>query len=192
MGCVNMSNLKLGLKILILAAFGVIPAFMLPGCGYTTRSMISGEFRTIYITPFANKIDLTQETAVANKYQIYRPHLETELTQAVINKFVFDGNLKVREKDSADLILKGDLVELRKDPLRYTESNEVQEYRINIVVNISLWNRSSDKLVWQEQGFTGDTTYFTSGSQAISEEAAVTAGVKDLARRIVERTVEQW
>lgn len=179
-------------KVAAFIAFVGVFSLILYGCGYTTRSMIKGEFKTIYITPFANKINITDETSVANKYKIYRPHLETELTQAVINKFVFDGNLKVSEKDSADLILKTELVELRKDPLRYTENNEVEEYRINIVVNVSLWDRLKDKMVWQELGFTGDITYFITGQQAISEEAAVTAGVKDLARRIVERTVEQW
>jgi len=179
-------------KIASFIAFVGVFSFALCGCGYTTRSMIKGEFKTIYITPFINKIDITNETSVADKYKLYRPHLETELTQAVINKFVFDGNLKVSEKDSADLVLKAELIEFRKDPLRYTENNDVEEYRINIVVDLNLWNRSSDKLVWQEQRFTGDTTYFTSGSQAISEETAISNGIKDLARRIVERTVEQW
>ncbi len=70
----------------------------LTGCGYTTRSMISSEFKTIYIQPFVNKIDFTRETSVANKYKIYRPMLETEITKAVINKFIFDGNLKLKEK----------------------------------------------------------------------------------------------
>ena len=48
------------------------------------------------------------------------------------------------------------------------------------------------KLVWQEDRFTGDTTYFTTGSQAKTENAAIVDALSDLARRIVERTVEQW
>lgn len=162
------------------------------GCGYTTRSLISDKFRTIYVAPFVNKIDITQETEVARKYKIYKPMLETDITKSVINKFLFDGNLRPTKEASADLVLKGELVEFRKDPLRYTDSDEVEEYRLNLVVNISLWDTRQNKLVWEESNFTGDTTYFTRGQTAKSEETAISEAISDLARRIVERAVEQW
>lgn len=164
----------------------------LTGCGYTSRSMISNKFRTIYITPFVNKIDITRESYVANKYRIYRPTVDTDITKTVINKFLFDGNLKPSAENSADLILKGELLEFRKEPLRYSDDNTVTEYRINLVVNLSLWDRKENRLVWQENNFIGDTTYFTTGTQAKTESAAITDALADLARRIVERTVEQW
>ncbi len=40
------------------------------GCGYTTRSMISTKFRTIYVTPFVNKVDITNEIYTSTKYKI--------------------------------------------------------------------------------------------------------------------------
>lgn len=185
-------------KNLLLVAGCWLVVTGLTGCGYTSRSMISDKFRTIYITPFVNKIDLTEEASVAYKYRIYRPMLEQDITKAVINKFIFDGNLKPVKKESADLVLKGQLVEFRKDPLRYNEDNdEVAEYRMNIVVNLIMWNNKEDKLVWEENGFTGDFSYFPKSSELqgvtkISDEKAVPDAVADLARRIVERTVEQW
>ena len=162
------------------------------GCGYTTRSMISDKFRTIYITPFINKVDITQETDAASKYKIYKAGLETDITKSVINKFLFDGNVKPIKSESADLVLKAELLEFRRDPLRYTESDEVEEYRINLVVNISLWDNKENKLIWEEKGFTGDTAYFTRGSTAKSEDTAINDAISDLARRIIERVVEQW
>jgi len=164
----------------------------LAACGYTTRSMVSNKFKTIYITPFANKVDITQETYSANKYRIYKPMLETDITRVVIDKFLFDGNLKPVKSESADLVLKGNLMEFRRDPLRYTDSDEVQEYRINLIVNIGLWDNKENKLIWQENNFTGDTTYFVTGQAAKSETTAVNDAISDLARRIVERVVEQW
>ncbi len=162
------------------------------GCGYTTRSAIATKYRTIYITPFVNKIDITREADVGSKYRIYRPQLETDITNAVVNKFLFDGNLKPVKSESADVTLKGELIEFRKDPLRYDENENVTEYRVNIVVNISLWDNREGKLLWEEKGFTGDTSYFTSGTQAKSEPQAINDGIADLARRIVERAVEEW
>lgn len=169
----------------------------LTGCGYTTRSMLSGKYKTIYITPFLNKVDITQEAYSANKYRIYRPMLETDITKKVINKYLFDGNLKPVKEGLADLVLKGELVEYRKDPVSYTsDSDNVAEYRININVNLSLWDKQENKLVWEENNFNGNYSYFTSFASGnvirVTEDTAVTNAVEDLARRIVERTVEQW
>lgn len=162
------------------------------GCGYTTRSMMSPELKTIRIEQFVNKIDVAQQTYVSSAHSVYRPGLETDITKAVIGRFLFDRNLKVASGQDADLILKGELVEFRRDPVRYDDSSNVAEYRINIVVNLILWSTEKDKLVWEEKRFTGDTTYFTSGSQAKPEASAVNDALNDLSRRIVERTVEQW
>jgi hypothetical protein len=168
---------------------------VMAGCGYTTRSMISNKFKTIYVAPFVNKIDITKEADSANKYKLYRPMLETDITKAVTNKYLFDGNLRPVKSGSADLVLKGELTEFRRDPLRYTDNDEVEEYRINIVVNLSMWDTKENKLLWQENGFTGDFTYFTSFTKSgtpKSDDQAVNDAVIDLARRIVERTVEEW
>ena len=172
--------------------FLALTVFLLSGCGYTTRSMISDKFKTIYITPFINKVDITNEADAASKYRIYRPMIETDITRVVNNRYLFDGNLKPAKKELADLILKGEVIEFRKDPLRYLDNDEVSEYRINLVVNISMWDTKEDKLLWQENSFTGDTTFFVSGPQAKSENVAVNDALNDLARRIVERTVEEW
>lgn len=181
--------------ILLVTGCWLLAAFT--GCGYTTRSMISNKFRSIYITPFVNKIDFTQETYVASKYKLYRPLLETEITKEVINKFVFDGNLRPREKESADLLLKANVVDFRKDVVKYDDNGDPGEYRVNIVVGIELWDNKENKLIWQENNFTGYISYFpaTSTLQNVTtktDDVAVTDAIKDLARRIVERTVEQW
>jgi hypothetical protein len=178
-------------SILLVAGYWSLVT-LIAGCGYTTRSMVSSKFKTVHVEPFANKIDITSETDTANKYKIYKPMLETDLTNAVVNKFLVDGNLRPTAKESADLVLKGELLEFRRDPLRYTDADEVEEYRLNLIVNISVWDNRENKLIWQEQGFTGDTTYFTTGASAKSETTAINDAITDLARRIVEREVEQW
>jgi hypothetical protein len=183
------------IKRLLVIAFLSSSVLGIIGCGYTTRSMITDKYRTIYISPFTNRIDITQEGDAGNKYQLYRPLLESEITRTVSNRYLFDGNLKPTKEATADLILKGELVQFRKDPLRYADNtDDVTEYRVNIVVNLQMWdNTGAEKQqAWQEPSFTGETSYFVSGNQTISEEQAITNSITDLARRIVERTVEQW
>ena len=136
-----------------------ILCFLFAGCGYTTRSMIAGQYRTIYIAPFANKVDITRENDQSNNYRLYRPMLETEVTSALVQRFLRDGNLRpVTSRDSADLVLEGSLTDLRKDALRYTSSDDVLEYRVDISVNMSLFENAGQKILWQENGFTGDAT----------------------------------
>ena len=183
---------------LSLATACLLLTTVLTGCGYTTRSMLYGKYNTIYVAPFLNKVDITQEAFSANKYRIYRPMLETDITKKVINRYLFDGNLKPAKEAAADLVLKGELIEYRKDPLSYTANTEnVTEYRINIYVNLSLWDTKENKLLWQENNFNGNYSYFTadninSSSVKVPEATAVNNAIEDLARRIVERTVEQW
>lgn len=183
-----------------------ISSLWLMGCGYTTRSMISNKYRTIYITPFINKVDITSELDTGNKFKIYRPRLETDITNAVTNKYLFDGNLRPTKKESADLVLKGELIEYRKDPLRYNTNDEVSEYRMSVFVNISLWDNKADKMLWQADGFSGYYEYFTaayyastngtasklSGVTTKSDDEAINFALDDLARRVVERTVNEW
>lgn len=163
----------------------------LAGCGYTTRSLISNRFKTIYVAQFENKIDITQEADASARYKIYRPALETDITRAVIDRFTLDGNLRIAKEEEADLILKGALIDYRRDALRYTSEENVEEYRISIKVDLLLLDKNKDT-VWEQKGLTGDTTYFISGSNAKTDAAAVEEALKDLARRIVERAVEDW
>ena len=182
---------EVGSRIFLFSVFCFLFS-AIAGCGYTTRSMIGNKYKTIYVAPFVNKVNITNQADAENKYRIYRPMIETEITRSVNNRYLFDGNLRPLKEESADLILKGEVMDFRKDALRYDNNNNVNEYRINLVVNISLWDRETNKLIWQENNFTGDTTYFPTGNQAISEDTAVRNALDDLSRRIVERTVEQW
>ncbi|MDD2751607.1 MAG: LPS assembly lipoprotein LptE [Candidatus Omnitrophica bacterium] len=190
-----MIKIKLAKKIACFVMFAVCSLF-LSACGYTTRSAISNKYRTIYITPFINKIDITKEMNAESKYKIYRPSLETDVTVAVTNKFLFDGNLKPVKEETADLTLKGEVVDFARDPLRYSDNEDVQEYRVNVRVNMSLWDNRENRVLWEESNFTGYANYFTSfypvASERKDESVAVAQALDDLARRVVERAVEEW
>jgi hypothetical protein len=173
----------------ILAAISLFIA----GCGYTTRSSLGPRFKSIYVENFSNRIAVSGETTDERMYKGYRPGLETEITRAVADRFLSDGNLKVvSSPDDADLILKGELADFRKESLRYDSNNYVEEYRIKLITNLELKDGRTGKTVWDEKGFSGEATYRTSGSLAEPESDSIKEASSDLARRIVERTVEEW
>ena len=148
--------------------------------------------RTVYIKPFVNKIDITQLGANTQEFPLYRHGMEADLTNAVIRRYQFTGLLRSGGAERADTRLEGELVEFRKDPLRYNASQQVEEWRLNVVVNLRFYNRNEAEPLWEESRFTGDTTYFALGANAEAEATALSRATEDLAKRIVERTVENW
>jgi hypothetical protein len=170
----------------------IILPFILFGCGYTVRSNFPPDIKTIHIETFANKIPITEESYDRYSYRTYRPLLEVDITNAVINRFIYYGSLKVVKEKDADLLLTGELKDFIRQPLRTTSAGNVEEFRLNLVVDITLKNTRKNEVMWIEEGLIGDTTYFASGTLAKSEAQAVDDAIKDLARRIADRVVEGW
>ncbi|MDD5436147.1 MAG: LPS assembly lipoprotein LptE [Candidatus Omnitrophica bacterium] len=166
--------------------------FMISGCGYTTRSLLPSDLVTIRVENFKNDIKITAEQSNVRMYRGYRPGMEVDITSAVIREFLKDGSLKIAGESNADLILKAALIDFKRDALRYDAADNIEEYRIKLIINMELVNAKTGNVMWTERGFAGETTYRTSGSLAKSEAAAVNDAITDLARRIVERTVEAW
>jgi len=174
-------------KLFIFALISFLPLFF-TGCGYTVSgSTLASHIHTIHVENFKNQITFGAE----GRRNIYFPLVELKARNAVIDRFLFDGNLKISEADTADLILKGTLTRYFRRGLRFSDDEDTEEYRVYVVMSLELLNASGE-VVWSEPDFSGDATYFVSGSQATSEESAVEAAIEDLARRIVERTIEDW
>lgn len=174
-----------------LLALLVPPVLALCGCGYTTKSGLPQDIRTIHIAPVENVIDLSGESGPQDRYAVYRPGVELDLTAAIINRFVFDGTLRPVGLESADAVLKTRLLEYRRDPLRYSNEDDVEEYRVSMVVDVVCERTDSGKRIWS-QTLSGDTTFFLAGNRSVSEDDAQSKAVEDLARRVVEKTVELW
>ena len=172
----------------------LLPAacFLFSGCGYTTRPGLPAHLRTVYVKPFVNKIDLTQLTNDSRRFPIYRHGLETDLTKAVINRFQFTGLLRPASAERADCRVEGELLEFRRDSLRFDANKNVEEWRLSVVANVRLLDLHTNTVMWEETPLIGDTTFFELGASAESEATALDRAIRDLARRVVERTVENW
>ena len=165
---------------------------LLSSCGYTTRPGLAPYLKTVYIKPFVNKIDITKLATGYERFPIYRHQMEVDITKAVLNRFQFTGLLRPSTPERSDSRIEGELVAFRRDALRYDSSSRVEEWRLNVVVNVRFYDQKNATLVWEEENMIGDATYFVSGASAESEDAALTRAITDLAKRIVERTVENW
>lgn len=173
----------------LLSAVGCLLA---ASCGYTVRPSLAPHLRTVYVQPFANKIDLARLPTRDQRFPVYRHQMEVDLTNKVVGRYQFTGLLRPARQERADARLEGELVAFHRDALRSDASQAVEEWRLNLVVNLRFYDQTVGTLLWEEEQFIGDTTYFVSGPKAESESSALDRAITDLARRIVERTVEHW
>ena len=167
----------------------ILLVLSIAGCGYTTGSLLPSKYRKIAIEPFQNKVNNLEENTSSG---LYVPLLETNVRTAIIDRFLFDGNLHIADPDKADLVMSGDLIGIAQDNLRQDVNQNIQEYRIRIIVSLKLTEAATGKVLWKEPSFAGETTYFLSGSQSQSQSSAIDAALTDLATRVVDRTVENW
>ncbi|MFH1797966.1 MAG: LPS assembly lipoprotein LptE [Candidatus Omnitrophota bacterium] len=162
------------------------------GCGYTTNSLLPPELSSIHVKNFANKIDPGKEISDKRASYSYRSGLEIDITKAVIDKFVFDKNLEIKSEDKSALVLKGELIDFRKYTLSYDSDDNVEEYRVEIIVNLEMYNNLTGKIMWTEKSFMGEDTYTLTGPNTKTESTAIQEAVEDLAQRIEERIIEAW
>jgi len=164
----------------------------LAGCGYTTRSLLPGNIKSVHVAPVQSTIDLSAEISDKDQFRVYRPGVEVDVTNAIINRFIFDGNLQVRESGSADAVVEAKLTDYRRDPLRYSKGDDVQEYRLSIYLDVTVTQASDKKVLWHDKNLVGDTSFFIAGPRAVSEDEAAQKAVEDVARRVVDKTIEVW
>ncbi len=80
------------------------------------------------------------------------PYVDIEVTQAVVDEFLADGRLRVADLQGADLVLRGRVVKYDATALSYTVDSYVQQYRVRLVVEASLEDQRTKKVLWQEKG----------------------------------------
>ena len=83
-------------------------------------------------------------------------------------------------------------MDFQRQPLEYNAEENVTEYRLRVVVNVELIDRETGEIVWKEGSFAGEATYRTSGKYEQTDSQTANDATKDLARRVVDRTIENW
>ena len=157
----------------------------LSGCGYTQEVQLPSGIKTIAIRTFKNEIPPTEQFA-------YRPGLEIELTNAIIDRFIFDGNLKVVDESKADAVLEGAVVSFEQEGLRFDRLESVEEYRLFLVVRYKLIDRRTHQVIMEEPNFSGRAEFFVNRNPTSNRRISANTATFDLTKSLVDRIVEEW
>ena len=169
-------------KVILLIWLAV---FVVSGCGYTTKTTLPQNTKTVYVKTTINDIPISEIYA-------YQPGLEIAITNAMIRRFHQDGNLKVVEEKDADAVLESKLISFDQEGLRFSRLENVQEYRLYVVLAIRLIDVKTGNVILEEGGFSGQADYFVSNVRSLGRDEATRRVVDDLAKNVVDRITEDW
>lgn len=163
----------------------VLSLCLFSGCGYNQKIQLPGDIKTIAVQTFKNEIPPKEQFA-------YRPGLEVELTNAIIDRLIFDGNLKVVDESKADAVLEGAIISYEQEGLRFDQLESIEEYRLFLVVRFKLIDQRTNQVLIQEPNFSGRAEFFVSRNPTTVRRTAANTATFDLARSLVNRIIEEW
>ena len=159
----------------LLAVLAVL--LLLPACGYTTRSMISEDYRTIAVPVFEN--------------ETRRHDLQFEVTRAVVEELNARTHLTVvSDASSADLVLSGRLVDVDEDTISRRNKQRPRDAVVFVSAEIEVKETASGESVVSPRRVTEreNYSYLVQEDLRTSREEAVRA----LAERVVRQLEEGW
>jgi outer membrane lipopolysaccharide assembly protein LptE/RlpB len=153
---------------------------LLAGCYYTFTPNLPPGIKSVAVPIFENNT--------------LNYGLETLVTSKVVDEFVKDGNLQVKDVRKADSIMHGTVTNYVQEAAAYTVGEAIQKYRLTMTVSISFEDRVSGEILWSEPNLTYSVTYFPTVSQgnAETEQQAQQRLAQEIAQEIVRRTIEGW
>ena len=152
----------------------IICIVLLWGCGY---KMVGKE---THLPPGVSSIAIPTFTS-----KTLEPGVEVPFTQAFLKEFIRDRRVKVVDRAEADSILEGIIKSFSIYSVSYDRSGYALEYRVNIVIDLTLKKRNGD-IIWREKDFLETLTYHASSDVLISEANKADA-IQRIGRRMAER-----
>lgn len=149
---------------------------LLYGCGYTNKSLISGNIDSIYIPIFEN---LT-----------FRRGLEFDLTRDLKNEIMSKTNLRITNKDDADSILHGTIKNFNEVLLTQGVEDNIVESRVSLFVDIEMVDNRTGRTLTKVNGIRQDAEFIVSRGETL--ESATEEGLAALAKTIVNYLEEKW
>ena len=170
---------------MVMSVVSIGMALTLASCGYTSKTKLPHDIKTIYVETVLNKISVEQMYS-------YQPGLEMDITNSVIRHFQVDGNLKIATADRADAVLSMDLKAYEQEGVRFNPLENVSEYRLFIVLDLTLKHRETGEIIWKEPNFSGNKEYFVTQVRSQGQRAATEKAIEDVAKKVVDRVAEDW
>ncbi len=149
-----------------------ISILVILNCVYSFKGFAKRKLGSIAISMFKNE---------TTKFGI-----ESEITRAIIDEFNRDSRVIVKPRNEANYILRGTIKSYKHTPYKYDTAGNVQEYKIEAMVDIELCDKSGKKIIKRT------IREWISYPVEESESYGVNSLAKKFARTIVTGILELW
>ncbi len=120
------------------------------------------------------------------------PNIEVELTDLMVRALQDDNTLKVTDERGADTILTGAVVRYHLQEAFTRPDLQVDEYQVQIVVELSLTAKATGKALFENKRLTGSGNFILNDPQGSSEATARAEAAAEIVRELVALVVEDW
>ncbi len=152
----------------------IISMALVMSCGY---QMVGKE---THIPPGLNSVAIP-----TFKNQTFEPGIEIPFTQAFLTEFIQDKRVNVVGRAEASSVLEGVVKFFTIFSVSYNASGFVSEYQTNVILDITLKDRTG-KVLWQEKDFS-ETAWFRASSSGLINEANKQAAIQETGRLVAGR-----
>ena len=131
---------------------------------------------------------------------------EADFTRVIREEFISHSKVPVVGKEKAQMLIKGNIFEIRSDPLSYdvqqqTVAGKVVNYevtdkrRLKIQMGVSLIERATGMTIWKENSLSEEASFDVGTdplSNAYNQQQALKKIARLIARRIYLKTMERF
>ncbi len=161
------------------AGVSVVMALVFAGCVYSFKGgTVPAHLKTV-------AIPLVQDQSGYGD-----PTLRDGLTQQLVDRFTNDNTLQVTDRNTADSILEGVVVDVKDAPSAVQAGEQVTARRITVTVHMTFQDLKLRKKIW-ERDFSNWGDY-PSGGGLTQRNDGVHEAIRKLTEDILNETVAGW
>jgi len=151
---------------------------VLPGCGYTLGTPVVQGVRTVHVPVF--------------KSDSFRRNLDYLLTEAVQKEIRTRGGYRLDEAETADTILRGRIVEIRKTPLIENRFDDPRELQLMVGAEVTWVDRRTGQVLQQQTFPIGQELSQQASSVSFAPEVghSLATAQQESATRLATRIVD--
>jgi len=161
-------------KIFYFAGLIIFLVSFFSGCGYQLEersASLPDWIQSIYVTPWENR---------SNELL-----LGAWITEELRQEFLRGSGLALAPKDEADVILEGEVIEVRTSGLSYVRYDQTVERRIVAECKVRLLDPKSKKVLWQTANIVREESFLV-GTDVMKTEGLKNEALKKLSRDVAE------
>jgi hypothetical protein len=154
----------------------VFLVMMVASCGYSSKSLIRSNVRSIYIPIFDNNT--------------FRRGYEFDLTKAVRDQILMRTRLHLVDKDEADSILFGKIISFDENVLIVNSHDNIVESRTSVRIEIRWVDKRTGRVIVERKNIAKPAEFITQRNETLT--SSKNEALVNVARGIVDTLEEDW